>query len=63
MADKIKLHTNDLSLDGQTLRKQLIENFKIIENVINGMQDEQSSLQGSLGLSSKEMNLIKGGES
>lgn len=33
-------HKNDLSLDGQTIRNQLIENFKAIEQAISNQQTE-----------------------
>lgn len=31
-------HKTDLSLDGQTMRKQMIENFTAIENEINDIR-------------------------
>lgn len=49
MTIKERLHIHDLSLDGQELRKQLIENFKAIEQedtdlrkLINDKHDDLS---------------------
>lgn len=62
MAIKSKLHIHDLSLDGQTLRKQLIENFTIIGDAIDGLDKKQNNLTGTLGLSDEALNQLGGGE-
>ena len=60
MAIKDRLH--DLSLDGQELRKQLIENFTIIGDAIDGLDKKQNNLTGTLGLSDEALNQLGGGE-
>lgn len=62
MAIKSRLHIHDLSLDGQTLRKQLIENFTIIGDAIDGLDKKQNNLTGTLGLSDEALNQLGGGE-
>lgn len=62
MAIKSKLHIHDLSLDGQTLRKQLIENFTIIGDAIDGLDEKQNNLTGTLGLSDEALNQLGGGD-
>lgn len=62
MAIKSRLHIHDLSLDGQTLRKQLIENFTIIGDAIDGLDKKQNNLTGTLGLSDEALSQLGGGE-
>lgn len=62
MAIKNRLHIHDLSLDGQELRKQLIENFTIIGDAIDGLDKKQNNLTGTLGLSDEALNQLGGGE-
>lgn len=62
MAIKDRLHINDLSLDGQELRKQLIENFAIIGDAIDGLDKKQNDLTGTLGLSDEALNQLGGGD-
>ena len=62
MAIKGRLHIHDLSLDGQTLRKQLIENFTIIADAIDGLEQKQDNLSGNLGLSDETLKQLSGGE-
>lgn len=37
-------HKHDISLDGQEMRNQMIENFEAIERAINGLQDQIDKL-------------------
>lgn len=62
MAIKERLHIHDLSLDAQELRKQLIENFTIIGDAIDGLDKKQNNLTGTLGLSDEALNQLGGGE-
>ncbi|MCZ3668011.1 hypothetical protein L2724_06920 [Limosilactobacillus vaginalis] len=62
MAIKSRLHIHDLSLDGQELRKQLVENFTIIGDAIDSLDEKQSNLSGTLGLSDETLQQLKGGE-
>lgn len=62
MAIKSRLHIHDLSLDGQELRKQLVENFTIIGDAIDSLDEKQSNLSETLGLSDETLQQLKGGE-
>ena len=62
MAIKDRLHIHALSLDGQELRKQLIENFTIIGDAIDGLDKKQNNLTGTLGLSDEALNQLGGGD-
>lgn len=62
MTIKSRLHIHDLSLDGQELRKQLIENFTIIGDAIDGLDEKQSNLSGTLGLSDEALKQLGGGD-
>ena len=48
MTIKERLHINDLSLDGQELRKQLIENFKAIEQEDDNLSKQLTQLNKRL---------------
>lgn len=48
MAIKDRLHIHDLSLDGQELRKQLIENFTIIGDAIDAFAKYQNETNDRL---------------
>lgn len=38
-------HKHDISLDGQEMRNQMIENFEAIENVIKDIEDRLEILE------------------
>ena len=52
-------HKHDISLDGQDMRNQMIENFKAIEQELTnlkGINAKLKKLQTALGLSDDDLN-------
>lgn len=52
-------HKHDISLDGQDMRNQMIENFKAIEQELanlSGTNEKLKKLQNALGLSDDDLN-------
>lgn len=56
MTIKERLHIHDLSLDGQELRKQLIENFKAIEQEDLELRKDMKSNHDDLANKINEVN-------
>lgn len=52
-------HKHDISLDGQEMRNQMIENFEAIERELanlSGTNEKLKKLQNALGLSDDDLN-------
>lgn len=50
-------HKHDISLDGQEMRNQMIENFEAIEKVINELLNRTSNLENKVkDLQSSDIN-------
>lgn len=52
-------HKHDISLDGQEMRNQMIENFEAIEQELanlSGTNEKLKKLQNALGLSDDDLN-------